>query len=29
LSQDKSLARNIDSKNATPGFDCCPRAARR
>jgi hypothetical protein len=23
LIQDRSLARNIDSKNAAPGFDCC------
>src|SRR5680860_775174 len=29
LIQDRSLARNIDSKNAASGFDCCPRAARR
>jgi len=29
LSQDRSLARNIDSKNSVPGFDYCPRAARR
>ena len=29
LSQDRSLARNIDSKNSALGFDCCPRAARR
>jgi hypothetical protein len=29
LSQNRSLARNIDSKNSALGFDCCPRAARR
>jgi hypothetical protein len=29
LIQDRGLARNIDSKNAAPGFDCCQRAARR
>jgi hypothetical protein len=23
LIQDRSLARNIDSKNVAPGFDCC------
>jgi hypothetical protein len=29
LIRDKSLARNIDSKKAAPGFDCCGIAARR
>jgi hypothetical protein len=27
LIQDRSPARNIDSKNAAPGFVCCQRAA--
>ena len=29
IDSDRSLARNIDSKSAASGFDCCLRAARR